>query len=1020
LQALAREGVLERDVTLMSAVSGGSYIAASYLLVAAPPGEAAEAGGGPGAQQVPLADVYSPGSPEERHLRQHTHYLLPNAASGLRAALCIIFGLALNLSLLLSWIVAAVLPIGWWMHWQHVTHVDAAGTLSFSLTRFGARAAPWWVPVALLGVTLLLFAASSSGVSTVHRHRFHPDRSTVCPPAQSCSAVSDEQGWWPRWLSCGGAQRAMWWTFAAAGVTGYLLLAAPWLVVEVFSHAQPGLPSRPVGVGLGSSFIAILGAVRLVLGGLRGDKGSTAAPPAGGQTDTSPSGVTRLASQIPASVRQRLQSLLTPWLGSAIAAAVLVGASLIALREALTGGLGWRQFGTWVAVVLYLVAARFAVDVNRTSLHSLYRDRLADAFAVRRGGVSSVQPAGQARLSQLTPHFGEPGSPELVVCATANITASGEVPAGRNGVSFTFTQRDAGLERPLSQLHVRPESDALYRRVPTEDYERAVGLRHLSLLDIVAISGAAVSPVMGNSTRVAERFLLALANVRLGVWLPHPALMPVWSEPDQKFSAPKWPARHIKEGAPARPALGTQPAPAVPADPVERQMLRALTGRRARTLAKLLARRLKLAAEEEQQLAVLERQFADEQPTRGAAPTPRDPDSDPGSADVPVDTAEATAARTAKQRTPLWPRLANELRWRGRQPNLRLLLVEALGRTSLSNHWLYVTDGGHYDNLGLVEALRRRPHEVFVFDASGDRAGTWAALGEAVGLARAELGVTITIEPSEMVGTTGETLTPYVLGSYRYRDEEADTPPHPLWLCKLGVPKTAPWDVRAFALTHPTFPTDSTLKQLYDGREFEAYRALGDHSATQLLKKRYQNTRACPTATGAKPVHVAGLRIQYLDDEDLTLMSLAQRVSDLQTLVAVLTLTPGPHSPADYLALGGIRVPLTSMSYNSPLEVCIAVTGVMGSLTLAGHRLLTLFDRVQQSRASLATASLAVQQQGLQADAIRLVRADMTSGMSPEVPSSLIEQAVQSAVNAVTSMASVSLTLGDGGALAVH
>ena len=851
LQALAREGVLERDVTLMSAVSGGSYIASSYLLVAAPTCEAADAGGGPDAQQVPLGEVYLPGSPEERHLRQHTHYLLPTAASGLRAALCIIFGLALNLSLLLSCIVVVVLPIGWWMHWQHVTSLDAGGALSFSLTRFGARAAPWWVPAAMLGVTLLLFAASSSWVGTAHQQQFHPDRSTVCPPAQSCSAVSDEQGWWPRWLSCGGAQRAMWWFFAAAGVTGYLLLAAPWLVVSVFSHTQSGLPSQPVGVGVGSSFIAILGAVRLVLGGLRGDKGSTAAPPAGGQTDTSPSGVTRLASQIPASARQRLQSLLTPWLGSAIAAALLVGASLIALRTALTAGFGWWQFGTWVAVLLYLLAAQVAVDVNRTSLHSLYRDRLADAFAVRRGDVSSVQPAGQARLSRLTPHSGEPGSPELVVCATANITASGEVPAGRNGVSFTFTPRDAGLERPLSQLKARPESDALYRRVPTEDYERAVGLRHLSLLDIVAISGAAVSPVMGNSTRVAERFLLALANVRLGVWLPHPALMPVRPKPDQTFSVPDLHARHIQKGAPARPTLGSQPAPAVPADSVERHMLRALTGRRADKLAKLLARRLQLAANEEH-LVGPERQVADAQRARRAARRRPGPRSDRRSANALVTSTQAALKQGRReQHTQLLPRLANELRWRWQQPNLRLLLVEAFGRTSLSNRWLYVTDGAHYDNLGLVEALRRRPNEVFVFDASGDPTGTWATLGEAVALARAELGVTITIEPSEMIGASGQTLTPYVLGYYRYRDEEANTPPHPLWLCKLGVPETAPWDVRAFALTHPTFPTDSTLKQLYDGREFEAYRALGDFSAAQMLQARRQIIPTCPTAAGS-------------------------------------------------------------------------------------------------------------------------------------------------------------------------
>ena len=44
-----------------------------------------------------------------------------------------------------------------------------------------------------------------------------------------------------------------------------------------------------------------------------------------------------------------------------------------------------------------------------------------------------------------------------------------------------------------------------------------------------------------------------------------------------------------------------------------------------------------------------------------------------------------------------------------------------------------VTDGGHYDNLGLVEALQRAPAlgvtHILVLDASGDKADTWFTLG---------------------------------------------------------------------------------------------------------------------------------------------------------------------------------------------------------------------------------------------------------------------------------------------------
>src|SRR5262249_9760216 len=48
-----------------------------------------------------------------------------------------------------------------------------------------------------------------------------------------------------------------------------------------------------------------------------------------------------------------------------------------------------------------------------------------------------------------------------------------------------------------------------------------------------------------------------------------------------------------------------------------------------------------------------------------------------------------------------------------------------------------------------------------------------------------------------------------------------------IWVCKLGWWAGAPWDVLAYAKSHATFPGDSTLEQLYDAPEFDAYHELG-------------------------------------------------------------------------------------------------------------------------------------------------------------------------------------------------
>jgi hypothetical protein len=174
------------------------------------------------------------------------------------------------------------------------------------------------------------------------------------------------------------------------------------------------------------------------------------------------------------------------------------------------------------------------------------------------------------------------------------------------------------------------------------------------------------------------------------------------------------------------------------------------------------------------------------------------------------------------------------VQWQLHQPGMLSLLRELLGRTGLRGRWIYVTDGGHYENLGLVEALRRGATEIIVFDASGDAPHSWSAFGQAVETARADLGVQIDLDPTPMTPPSdGRTPTLVVEGSCTYPDGIQAR----LVLCKLAMPKDVPasWDVAAWASSHKTFPHDSTAQQLYGDREFEAYRRLGELGGERAL-----------------------------------------------------------------------------------------------------------------------------------------------------------------------------------------
>jgi len=70
-------------------------------------------------------------------------------------------------------------------------------------------------------------------------------------------------------------------------------------------------------------------------------------------------------------------------------------------------------------------------------------------------------------------------------------------------------------------------------------------------------------------------------------------------------------------------------------------------------------------------------------------------------------------------------------------------------------------------------------------------------------------------------------VCPWASGTFTRSAPAGTGPVSTLVVCKLGWWTGAPWDVRAYAAGHPAYPADSTLEQLYDSAEFDAYRELG-------------------------------------------------------------------------------------------------------------------------------------------------------------------------------------------------
>jgi hypothetical protein len=180
------------------------------------------------------------------------------------------------------------------------------------------------------------------------------------------------------------------------------------------------------------------------------------------------------------------------------------------------------------------------------------------------------------------------------------------------------------------------------------------------------------------------------------------------------------------------------------------------------------------------------------------------------------------------------PRSENQY-WLSSPPvALRPYFMEMFGLTSENERWIYLSDGGHFDNLGIYEMVRRRCRVIVVSDAGHDPDYTFDDLGNALRKVWIDLGVHV-----EMCGLDRlarrfaerpipATPQPYwAVGRIRYKAADGGGEDGLLLYFKPGLHGTEPMDVLSYALSHPAFPHETTANQFFSESQFESYRALG-------------------------------------------------------------------------------------------------------------------------------------------------------------------------------------------------
>ncbi|MEX1027234.1 MAG: patatin-like phospholipase family protein [Candidatus Paceibacterota bacterium] len=174
--------------------------------------------------------------------------------------------------------------------------------------------------------------------------------------------------------------------------------------------------------------------------------------------------------------------------------------------------------------------------------------------------------------------------------------------------------------------------------------------------------------------------------------------------------------------------------------------------------------------------------------------------------------------------------------------NATYLFREMFGRLRHDRSRVNLSDGGHIENLGLYELLRRRCKFIVAIDGEQDNELARASLLRVMRYAAIDLNADIRFPDLQDIvkDEHGFSASHFALGVIRYQPlaRERDTGPDigVILYFKSSLTGNEPATVLDYQRLHPDFPHQTTADQFFEEDQYEAYRALGCHVAGEALR----------------------------------------------------------------------------------------------------------------------------------------------------------------------------------------
>jgi len=172
--------------------------------------------------------------------------------------------------------------------------------------------------------------------------------------------------------------------------------------------------------------------------------------------------------------------------------------------------------------------------------------------------------------------------------------------------------------------------------------------------------------------------------------------------------------------------------------------------------------------------------------------------------------------------------------YQGRPPSGRCLLSELFGLADEKGKFINISDGGHFENLGVYELIRRRVRVIIAADAECDEDLAFGSLGKLIRICETDFGAKIDLDVSSIRrhGPDKVSRTHCAVGRITYSNGTRGY----LIYIKSSITADEDIGVAEYRSGHPSFPHESTGNQFYSEDQFEAYRRLGYHITERTFR----------------------------------------------------------------------------------------------------------------------------------------------------------------------------------------